>query len=342
MARRIGEPATLVQALFFWRMARWQFTNVHDRLAVSNEALELAHALDQRELVMQARSFRLVDLMELGDVTGADADATALDAAARELHAPYYQWTTTLYAAMRAILEGRFADAEVLVNEAFEVGQRAHRNAATAVAGVQLGILRREQGRVDEFRAIAAAATGAIVLPWRVARVLADLEAGHHESARLEFDEIAAADFADIPDDFFRSITLAMLAEICSRLGDTKRAELLFALLLPHHEQLVLITFAVAFLGSVSYYLGILALTRRSWGEAADHLEDAMACHTRLGAAPFHTRTRLAYARMLLSRSATGDQEAVRPLIDSIIEEAERLGMQAVLREAESLRESLT
>ena len=92
MARRINEPATLVQALFFWRMARWQFANVHDRLAVSNEALELAQALDQRELVMQALSFRLVDLMELGDVGGADADAAALEAAARELHVPYYQW----------------------------------------------------------------------------------------------------------------------------------------------------------------------------------------------------------------------------------------------------------
>jgi hypothetical protein len=322
-------------------MARWQFANVHDRFAVSNEALELAQTLDERELVMQALSFRFVDLMELGHIQRADADATALEAAARELHVPYYQWATTLYAAMRAILEGRFADAELIVNESFEVGQRADRVAAM-MAGAQFLILRREQGRMEEFQAIASAATGSVVLPLRAARILADIEAGREQRARLEFDAIAAADFADVPDDLFRSITLAILAEICSQLGDTRRADLLFALLLPHREQIVLLTFAVVFMGSVSHYLGILARTRGAWDEAADHLEDAMACHARLGAAPFHTRTRLEYVRMLLARNATDDQAAVRPLIDSIVEDADRLGMQAVLREAESLRESLT
>jgi len=337
MARRIDDPATLVQALFSWRIAQWRFANVHDRLAVTNEALHIAQALDQRELVMQALSFRLVDLMEVGDIAAADADAAALESAARELHVPYYQWATTLYAAMRFILEGRFADAEVAVNEGFNFGQLAHRSVAAGMVGAQFGILRREQGRVEEFHAIAAAAaTGSIVLPWRAARILADLEAGHEESARLEFDEIAAADFADVPDDLFRSITLAILAEICSRLGDAKRADVLFALLLPHREQLVLLTFAVVFMGSVSHYLGILALTKGSWDDAADHLEDAMACHARLGAAPFHTRTRLEYARMLLARNATDDHAAVRPLIESVVEEADRLGMHAVLRDAES------
>ena len=37
-----------------------------------------------------------------------------------------------------------------------------------------------------------------------------------------------------------------------------------------------------------------------------------------------------------------GDAAAVQPLIDSIVEQAERLGMQGVLREAEALRDSLT
>src|SRR5439155_17916370 len=68
LARRTDDPATLVPAVLFWRMARWQFANMRDRLAVSNEALEPAQALDQRELVMQALSFRFVDLMALGDV----------------------------------------------------------------------------------------------------------------------------------------------------------------------------------------------------------------------------------------------------------------------------------
>jgi class 3 adenylate cyclase len=341
MARRIGDPATLVQALLYWRFAQWRFSNVQDRLTVTNEAVELAQALDQRELVMQALSFRLVDRIEVGDVGGADADAAALESAASELHVPYYQWATKLYAAMRATLEGRFADAELFVNEAFDLGQLTRGSAAIGMMGAQLGILRREQGRVQEFEAIVAAATGEVDLPWRVARVLADLDAGRELRARREFDEIAAEQFADVPDDVFRSITLALLAEVCWRLDDAERAKSLYALLQPHRDQLVLLTFAVVFLGTVSHYLGLLAIATRSWDEAADHLEHAMASHARLRAAPYHARTQLAYVRLLLARDATGDRAAIRPLIDAVVDEAQRLGMLALHLEAESLREAL-
>ena len=132
--------------------------NTHERLAVSNEALELAQALDQRELVMQALMFRLADLMELGDVTAADADAAVLESTAREMHAPYYQWATLLYSAMRALLEGRFAEAEAFRTEGFELGLRVSPINAAGLAGAQLAVLCREQGRVDELLAIITAA----------------------------------------------------------------------------------------------------------------------------------------------------------------------------------------
>jgi class 3 adenylate cyclase len=340
MARRIGQPTTLVHALLYWRVARWQFTNAHERLAVSNEALQLARELDDSELVMQALTFRLVDLMELGDVVAADADAALLESTARELQVPYYQWATILYSVMRALLEGRFAAAEAFRIEGFELGQRADPSTAAGLAGAQLAILCREQGRVDELRAIIAAAHRVLPtnLVWRAAGIMADLEAGDLEHARIEFAEIAARDFADVPDDFFRSVTLALLADSCARIGDAARAEVLYALLLPDRDQLVLLTNAVLFMGSVSHYLGLLALTRESFGEAAHHLEEAIAYHHRLGAAPFHARSRLAYVRLLRSRDAPGDEEQVGPMLDSIIDDAERLGMAALVSEATALR----
>lgn len=340
MARRIDEPTTLAHALLYWRIARWQFTNAHERLAVSNEALQLAWALDQRELVMQALTFRLVDLMELGDVIAADADAALLESTARELHVPYYLWATTLYSTMRALLEGCFDEAEAFRAEGFELGKRADPATAAGLAGAQLAVLCREQGRVDELQSIITAAHRVLPtsLVWRAAQVMADLEAGNLEHARTEFEDLAARDFADVADDFFRSVTLALLADSCARIGDADRAELLYALLLPYREQLVLLTNAVVFMGSISHYLGILALTRESFEDAAPHLEDAIACHHRLGAAPYHARTRLAYVRLLLSRNAPGDEEQVGPMLDSIIEDTKRLGMAALVSEATALR----
>jgi class 3 adenylate cyclase len=340
MARRLDDPTTLVQALLYWRIARWQFSNAHERLAVSNEALELARALDQRELVMQALTFRLVDLMELGDITAADADAAVLESTARELHVPYYQWATILYSAMRALLEGRFAEAEALRTDGYELGLRADPMTAAGLAGAQLAVLCREQGRVDELQAIIAEAHRVVPtsLVWRAAGVMASLAVGNLEQARIEFEACAACDFADVPDDFFRSITWALLADSCARLGDADRAELLYSLLLPHRDQLVLLTNAVVFLGSVSHYLGTLALTTGSFDDAAHHLEEAMACHLRLGAAPFHARSRLAYVRLLVARGAPGDEGQARPMLDSVIDVAARLGMHSLLDEATALQ----
>ena len=163
--------------------------------------------------------------------------------------------------------------------------------------GAQFALLRREQGRFQEFQSIIgfAADHRADITVWKAAGVLANLEAGEQTRAREDFEELAANQFAVVPDDFFRSITLGMLAESCAQLGDVERAASLYDLLLPHREQLVLLTFSVLFLGSVSYYLGILALTTGAHADAAQHLHDAMEYHSRLGAAPFHTRTQLQY-----------------------------------------------
>ena len=190
------------------------------------------------------------------------------------LHVPYYLWTTTLYAGMRAVMEGRFAEAESLAAQAYQHGQRAHGNIAVHMMGAQIALLRREQGRFQEFQSIIgfAADHRADITVWKAAGVLANLEAGERRRAREDFEELAANQFAVVPDDFFRSITLGMLAESCAQLGDVERAASLYDLLLPHREQLVLLTFSVLFLGSVSYYLGILALTTGAHADAAQHL----------------------------------------------------------------------
>ena len=233
----------------------------------------------------------------------ADADAAVLESTARELHVPYYQWATILYSAMRALLEGRFAEAEAFRTEGFELGQRADPSNAAGLAGAQLAVLCREQGRVDELQSIIAAAHRVVPtnLVWRAAQIMADPSreatsskpASSSRRARLAISRMC-------PTTSSGRSPGPCLRTAARGLGDADHAEVLYALLLPHRDQLVLLTNAVVFLGSVSHYLGILALTRGSFEEAAHHLEEAMACHLRLGAAPFHARTRLAYVRLLL------------------------------------------
>ena len=52
---------------------------------------------------------------------------------------------------MRALLDGRFAEAERLAQQALEFGQQAQVENADGVFGIQMFLLRREQGRLAEL-----------------------------------------------------------------------------------------------------------------------------------------------------------------------------------------------
>ena len=69
----------------------------------------------------------------------------------RSCGSPFIVWQTTVLHAMQATLEGRFAEGEQLVQEAFALGQRAQTPNAFLLCSVQLFALRREQGRFQEL-----------------------------------------------------------------------------------------------------------------------------------------------------------------------------------------------
>ncbi|MEA2474079.1 MAG: hypothetical protein QOE06_1994, partial [Thermoleophilaceae bacterium] len=123
MAQRVGDPAALASALSARHLALWGPENLDERLEAANEVIRLGESEDDRELTLRGRVWRMADLMERGDVTGADAELDQLMTGAAELRDPLYLWNVPLLRAMRATLEGRFADGEDLAAEALAVGQ---------------------------------------------------------------------------------------------------------------------------------------------------------------------------------------------------------------------------
>ncbi len=337
-ARRLGDPVTLVQALVYWHGAVWGIAQPRERRAVADEAAELARSLENDEMNMHAVMFRIVDEVELGDFAAAYADCAALAALARERHLPFYLWPAAMFESMRALFEGRFDEAEAMITDTFRIGILAHPSALRFM-GAQLALLRRDQGRVDEFRSIVNSAfdQASDILVWRVACVLADLECGDEAGARAAFRAIAERRFADVPEDFFATLTLAMLADLCAALGDADRAALLYESLLPLRGQFVVLAIGVVCMGAASHYLGLLALTRGAWSDADELLGEAIDAHERAGALPMLTRSRLAHLRLLRARDEPADRERAGPLRARIIEEAERIGLRGVLDEARSL-----
>ena len=141
---------------------------------------------------------------------------------------------------------------------------------------------------------------------------------------------IAAHDFADVPQDGLWLTCLAYLAEVCALLGDAHRAATLYRLLLPYNGYTVVVGGTYVCYGAAAHYLGMLATTIERWEDAAQHFEDALAMHTRMGARPWLAHTQHQYAVMLLAHNQPGDRDKAMALLHEALTTARALGMHAL------------
>jgi tetratricopeptide (TPR) repeat protein len=90
-------------------------------------------------------------------------------------------------------------------------------------------------------------------------------------------------------------------------------------------------------IGSVSYYLGLLASSMGALDEALARFAAAAAIDQRVGAPTWLARTRMGWARALLSRRAPGDAEQADHLLEQALDDARRLELAGVERRATTL-----
>src|SRR5207237_9449529 len=93
----------------------------------------------------------------------------------------------------------------------------------------------------------------------------------------------------------------------------------------------------VAWSGSASHHLGMLATTLGRLEEADRFFAAADATHGTIPAPVWLARTRLEWARMLLARRQPGDAERAGELLDRAVAAARELGLGNVERRAVQL-----
>ena len=341
MARRLGDPGTLASAL-----ARQTFlmaaTPDAPRMQVTNseELIELAERAGNRELAVRGHVYRLVALLALGDVPEADIELDTYAHSAEELRQPQHLWHVPLLRGMRAAMEGRFDDAERLADEARRGGERAQEPLSAQLYALQMAVLRRHQGRMEE--SIPAVREMAERYPairaWRLALVSFLADAGRGEEMRAEFDRLAAHDFEDIPLDGQWLTAVTRIADACAHLRDAGRGAILYEKLLPFAGLAVVAGRAASVNGPVDIYLGRLALTLGRARDAIDHLERALEMATRMGDRPFAAEATMSLAAALLERGAAGDRQRALDLLGRCLEAGQEMGMRLVIERALALR----
>jgi tetratricopeptide (TPR) repeat protein len=341
LAREVKEPSTLCYVLELVLHMASGPAQIGKRISYAHEYLEYARAAGDLEKVTFALGRRIYALLEAGDVKRVDEDLEEHQLLVRQLRQPQYAYFAMGLRAMRACMAGRFADAEQLALETLNLGQRLQVASAEGVFGMQMFTLRREQGKLHEVAPIVEMFVQEhSSSSWKPGLAVMYAELGLTDKAQALFDELAANEFMDIPQDDVWAASITLLVEVCTSLGDMNRADVLYRLLSPYAGFAVVAE--VSCFGAASRYLGKLAATMGRWQEAEFHFEQALAMNARMGAKPWLARTQYHYAQMLLARRAPGDHERARMLLEDASTISRQLGMRLLERQIATERRQPT
>ena len=327
MARRVNQSDTLAWVLWAAVLVTWSPDNLAWRHAATGEVIALADQLGWVELAMDARNWRSAMREELADFDQADADRASVERWATESRRPFFAGLATMRRAERALLEGRYHDAEDDAGQMLSAGSESPD--FIAAYGVQLLLLRRDQGRLAEIDALVAEqlAQAPHIPGWQVAQMVVDNGLGRRSAARRRLTALAAGRVAALPRDWLWLATTTVLADVCADLGAVEAAVDLRAALSPFSGRIAVLAHGIAATGAVDRPLARLETLQQDWAAAERHFTAAMAMNRRIGAAPALARTQLGYAELLLRRGGPGDRGQAAGLLDEASAAAARLGM---------------
>lgn len=339
MARQVADPVTLFEALYLYVRGNRRPELSKKRLELLEEMLHLAEFIGSYELMREAYGFRLLEYLEIGDIQSFIADEQQYVAPlSAKLNQPFYDYVAIIYAAIPALLAGRFDEAEQLVRRALELGRQMGVENYDGVYSMQMFTIRREQGRLGELasvlRLITSQDRGASI--WRPGLALLYAELDMKVEAQEEFDFLAQNNFDTLAHDALWVVSLVYLSEVCVYLEDRIRARTLYELLLPYNGRSIVVGYLSLCLGAAARYLALLAMTFSEWTVAQRHFEEALVMNEKMGAWPWLAHTQLEYSIMLLGRGRAEDRDRAGHLLAAARETAVALGMPVLVEEIEA------
>ena len=315
IARRTGDASALVAALDGRHFALWRPGTTDERLALATEMVEVAERMEDRDVECDARTWRMLDLAELGRIAEVEEELRHLALTAEHLRSPRHRWQSTVIRASLALLAGRVDEAESLAVQAMSLRRAGATNNMQQFFAVQMYHVRRAQGRQAEVLPLVADAGRTPTLPiWRCGLAQLRAETGDLAGARELLDDLARDGFTAIPYDANWLPALASLAETTYLTHAVEHAPALRERLLQHADLVLVTGLTTIVLGPISRFLGLLALTTGDADEAVTRLDEAVARCTAIGARLDLARARTALADALVRRGRPGDAERARTL----------------------------
>ena len=336
MAGRLDDPHTSIVALWGRWLSLRNPDSLEQRLADTREMIAIAEHAGERDFALEARYYRVADLLEAGDIVGADVEHREYLTAEAELRDRFKRGL--LLDGMRTLMDGRLDELDTLAKQAFAAGQQSGRPLAPNSFLIQDGMTLWERGRFGELELTLQGfiAQNPLIVFARCALQLILLEQGRSDDARVEFERLADGEFRLVQRDWNWLPSMFVLAEVCAELGDAERAEILYRLLAPYASRNATLGNVYTY-GSVAFALGKLAAVLGRLDDAEAHFEAALAANRRIRAAVWLGHAQFELARALVTRGADGDLARARDLIATARQTAKSLGLVRLQRKLERL-----
>jgi len=234
-------------------------------------------------------------------------ELAALDALAGEVGHPRYRWRPLLAKAMRAMMAGRYDDAERLRAEAAALGSRTDDPNFPVVHLMQGFGLALDRGQEAELRAVGArfvevmsAFPGAGT--WRpVMTAIGAVRAGMLDEARAAWAQVPAGH----PLLLGETLMCLLAGEVAAVLGEGELgAQFEPRLARSAGQHLTLGQMGLTWLGPIDRVRGLLAALRGGFDEAEAHLKGALVQARAVGGAPFVARIERELAALDAKRGA--------------------------------------
>ena len=274
MARSVADPGALMVALSHAAWTRGSRA-LDEILADLIEAGELARTLPHDYLSDVVRGMRIALLIEAFAIDEARAENAELRELSERAGQPFLARAVEQHEALFALCDGRLDAAEAAAKRSDEIARRTE-GAHSAVHGIQMFSIRREQGRLAEIaplvRLIASGQSEADGV-WRPALAVMLAEIGDVEPARRELAALVDAGLEAILRGGVGVGGLTFAADACALIEDAALAAPIYEQLVAFAGQNTVLGSAVACYGAADRLLGALATVMRRWDDAERHLD---------------------------------------------------------------------
>ena len=328
MARSIDDVENLYSVLRSAIGALMDFAPAQERYELNCEFLDLARKFGDVAGQYRSNLRMMIDAAEMGDRQRMYESVSGCEDLAKRIGLPHYRWRAASAKAMVASIEGRFADASALIEEAENWASRIDDLEAKVTLPLQRFLLlcrwdSTEVTPLDEIRAQlrAAYADGMGNAEFFVEPFLASwTESKNNELAKSLIANAAIVERTFKGGDRF---SLTCLGEIASLAGDLATAERAYDRVKEFDS--VCVTTGLmgsCWAGPVAASLGIIANALGRPAAAMEHLEKAWGIAEQMSAAP--TMAYIDWLRADIAE-ASGDAKAARIYRDRSEQAAERL-----------------